>query len=181
MTEPYISVIICTRNRAERLPGIFEDLKEQRLTHAFTWEVLLVDNGSTDGTRDIVEKYGKEGNLDIRYMFEGTQGKCFALNSGIKAARGELLAFTDDDVRLDNYWLWAIHEAGSTQPHNCFGGKVLPLSNPALPAWLARDDKRFEIYGGALVKHDWGRQAPGVRREHVCAHRRQHVCSQEHV
>lgn len=157
MKDPDISVIICTCNRADRLAGLFKDLESQIIGEPrFPWEIVLVDNNSTDRTRELVEKCRGEGRLDIRYVFEKRQGKCFALNTGIDSARGELLAFTDDDVKLDKYWISALHEASLGYPHGCFGGRVLPMGDIPLPPWLTDKDAKYRIYGGALVKHDHG-------------------------
>jgi glucosyl-dolichyl phosphate glucuronosyltransferase len=155
MNEPLLSVIICTYNRSDRLKNVLEDLKNQYFPGIqFSWEVVVVDNNSTDSTRRLVETYAKD--LSIQYLFEPVQGKSFALNAGIRAARGEFLAFTDDDVVIDKYWVSSVHEAFNTYPHNCFGGKVLPIMEGPLPVWLSEDNKKYRIHGGPIVSHDCG-------------------------
>lgn len=156
MSQPYMSVIICTYNRSNQLHNVLENLKNQAFTHGnFRWELVLVDNNSVDGTRELVESWIEERPFPIKYIFEPQQGKSFALNSGVKAAEGTLLAFTDDDVILDRNWLSAGYYASKNYQHNIIGGKTLPLLQGALPSWLT-EDKRYAIYGGPFVKEDHG-------------------------
>lgn len=159
MTTPEISVIICTYNRSDKLPGVFDDLKKQVFTDQnFVWELVLVDNNSTDQTREVAESYRDKKELCIQYVFEPRQGKSFALNTGIKAAKGETLVFTDDDVLLNKHWLSSVYKAVTRYPYNCFGGKVLPVMEGSLPKWLSVDDRKYRIYGGPIVSHDRGNQ-----------------------
>jgi glycosyltransferase involved in cell wall biosynthesis len=129
MTEPELSVILCTYNRGEKLGNVLNDFANQVFPEGrFPWELVLVDNNSNDGTKELVQEYKKDRKFPIRYIFESQQGKSFALNTGIETAAGNLLAFTDDDVILDTQWLSSIYKAfGSYPNNNCFGGKVLPV------------------------------------------------------
>jgi glycosyltransferase involved in cell wall biosynthesis len=93
-----------------------------------SWEVILVDNNSDDDTRLVFEEFEKHYESKIRYIFEEKRGISHARNRGIKAARGEIIAFTDDDVIVDNYWIQNIEKA--FKEHNdvaCVGGKILPV------------------------------------------------------
>ena len=90
------SVIIATYNRADELPNTLESLKGLQVNEP--WEVIVVDNNSTDNTRNVVEGV-KSFPVPLRYIFEREQGRSAALNAGIRAAQGEILAITDDDVR----------------------------------------------------------------------------------
>jgi glycosyltransferase involved in cell wall biosynthesis len=159
MPETELSVILCTYNRGEKLSSVLNDFANQVFPEgSFPWELVLVDNNSNDGTKGLAEQYKKDRNLPIRYVFESQQGKSFALNRGIENAAGDLLAFTDDDVILDAQWLCSIYRAFRSYPNNnCFGGKVLPVIEGALPAWL-KGTGRYSVGGGPLVKHDRGDQ-----------------------
>ena len=157
MNYPDLSVIICTYNRCESLKTVLEDLKKQRFPEKrFPWEVLVVDNNSRDGTRGLAEGCAASGELPLRYIFEPVQGKSFAINTAILAARGDLLAFTDDDVVLDEHWLSSVYRAFSDYPYDCFGGKVLPILEAPLPPWLSADDKKYQMMAGPIVSHDRG-------------------------
>ena len=99
-----MSVIICTYNRCESLRQILQCLLFQDFDK-FKYEIIVVDNNSTDNTREIVTEMSKSSAVSIKYIFENRQGLCYARNTGIQYARGEIIAFTDDDVLLDKYFL----------------------------------------------------------------------------
>src|ERR1044072_6930607 len=97
------SVIIATYNRAEELVKTLESLKSLESTGP--WEVIIVDNNSSDNTREVVLERIDSFPVPLRYIMEKEQGRSAALNAGIRAAQGEILAVTDDDVRVDPKWL----------------------------------------------------------------------------
>lgn len=134
-----ISVIICTYNRSHMLEKVLEDLQGLNDSPHITWETLIVDNNSTDETKATVAKFVGYGKRNIRYIFEGRQGKSHALNTGIKAAKGEMLAFTDDDVLIDPDWLLNIKK--TFDEHDCvgIGGKIIPVIYDKKPSWLNMD------------------------------------------
>ena len=128
------SLIIATYNRADYLRNTLVSLSA--LTTAESWEVIVVDNNSNDATRSVVEEAAGWFPVDLRYLFEPEQGKSAALNTAIRAARGEVLAFTDDDVQVETDWLDRAWEA--LERHGCdfVGGKVLPIWQGPRPEWL---------------------------------------------
>src|SRR5579863_10079992 len=99
-----ISVILCTYNRCDDLTQALAGLAASRMPQSVDWEVLVVDNNSKDRTRSVVEEFSSVYPR-FRYLFEGQQGLSNARNAGIAAARGRVLAFTDDDVIIDPGWL----------------------------------------------------------------------------
>jgi glycosyltransferase involved in cell wall biosynthesis len=156
MPTPDLSVIICTYNRGPSLLAVLENLQEQRIQPpGLAWEVILVDNNSTDDTRRRVEEHRARFTYPIHYVFEPRQGKSFALNRGLETSRAAWLAFTDDDVILAPNWLDAVQTAFRVQPYKAFGGKVLPRIEGALPPWLATRGP-YRVMGGPLVSHDRG-------------------------
>ena len=96
-----ISIIICTYNRSESLKRTLQSLKEMSVSDDIEWELLIVDNNSTDNTREAVNDFTKTSGLNCRYVFESKQGLSNARNRGVKEACGEIIAFTDDDVIVD--------------------------------------------------------------------------------
>src|SRR5262245_61059320 len=100
-----ISIIICTYNRAEDLGNFLLSLAYQKgLNSSVPWEIVVVDNNSSDGTRTVVDDIRKSKGLNLRYLFEEQQGKSFAMNTGVAQAQGDILAFSDDDVIADPSW-----------------------------------------------------------------------------
>lgn len=134
-----LSVIMCTYNRGELLGQAIRSVLVQgdRGTPAF--ELIVVDNNSTDGTRQIIEAIAA-GDSRVRYVFEPRQGLSFARNAAISRTRAPLVAFTDDDVRVEPDWVAAVVRAFEEHPGAAMvGGRVLPLWPAAPPAWLTRD------------------------------------------
>ena len=132
---PAVSVVLCTFNRAGLLADAIHALTRQ---HPDTplYEVLVVDNNSTDETARIVEEVA--ARAPVRYLRETHAGVSHARNTGIRAARSPIVAFTDDDVRVDSHWVRTIVRTFSEQPHAAFiGGKVLPIWSAQPPEWLS--------------------------------------------
>src|SRR5215469_15154378 len=90
-----ISLIICTRDRCHQLAHCLEAVR--CIICDRPWELIVVDNGSTDETADVVREFITTNKIRANYLFEGMLGKSNGLNTAIKAASGEILAFTDDD------------------------------------------------------------------------------------
>lgn len=138
-----ISVIICTYNRAESLRRVLDSFTKTVLPGC-PWELLLVDNHSTDETKKICQEF--ETKLPLRYIYEERQGKSFALNRGIAEAKGALLLFTDDDVDVDSRWMSNYWSAACRHPEVVFfGGKVVPQWEVPPPRWLEENQKKLFI------------------------------------
>lgn len=133
-----ISVVICTYNRAALLSESIAAIASQDFpSHDF--EVLVVDNNSTDNTRRIVEDLSCNSIVDIRYLFECRQGLSFARNTGVEHSKGEIVAFVDDDIDANEGWLGAIVAAFSSPDVACAGGPIRPVWLIERPAWLTEE------------------------------------------
>ena len=128
------SIIIPTYNRADELRETIRSIA--RLTVTGDWELLVVDNNSTDHTREVVEQERAGFPASLVYLFEPEQGRYAALNTGIRAARGKIVATTDDDARVEPDWL--TRAAAGLDAFGCdyVGGKVLPIWKGVRPEWL---------------------------------------------
>jgi glycosyltransferase involved in cell wall biosynthesis len=137
MDEPVeVSVVICTFNRCDLLPAAFECLLAQS-TDSTRYEIVVVDNNSRDATQEVIRGFMASHPGMIRPVFEAKQGISHARNAGVENARGAIIAFTDDDVRVAPNWLATIKRAFAEHPEvNFVGGKVLPQWPTAPPAWL---------------------------------------------
>lgn len=130
------SVVIATHNRAQDLEKTLASLAA--LQPDGPWEVIVVDNNSTDDTRRVVDSAAAVFPVPVKYVFESRQGRSPALNAGIRIARGEIVATTDDDVRVPAGWLNAASAALERLQCEYVGGRVLPIWGAEPPAWLAR-------------------------------------------
>src|ERR1043166_6776223 len=117
------SVIIATYNRAEELVTTLESLKH--LEASGPWEVIIVDNNSSDNTCDVVLERVESFPVPLRYVMEKEQGRSAALNSGIRIAQGETLAITAHDVQVDPMWLRNAEQALERLGCDYVGGKAL--------------------------------------------------------
>lgn len=132
-----ISAIICTLNRADYLRKAIKSLVEQTLAKE-NYEILVVDNGSTDNTKQIVvEEFAYVPNL--RYIYEPIMGLSQARNTGLAQSEGDYIAYLDDDAIASPQWLEKIVEVFETvkpQP-GCVGGKIDPIWEAPRPNWLS--------------------------------------------
>src|SRR5262245_39522139 len=121
-----ISAVITTYNRSEMLAEALNAVLNQE-TGGVCYEVVVVDNNSTDNTRATVEAFIAKGHSNLRYVFEPKQGIAHGRNAGVGAARGDIIAFTDDDVVVTGNWIATIKRAFDENPDVDFiGGKILP-------------------------------------------------------
>ena len=134
-----VSVVISTYNRCGLLDGALQALLSQ-MPPEINYEILVVDNNSTDRTRALVESLAT-GSEKLKYLFEPKQGLSYGRNAGIAAAKAPIIAFTDDDVRVASDWIWQIKGGFGANPEIDFlGGKVIPRW-PAEPAsWLTKEN-----------------------------------------
>ena len=149
-----ISIIICTFNRSQSLEKVLENIQRLNGFPQVVWETLVVDNNSADETKAVVARFVDSGMGNIRYIFEGRQGKSYALNSGIEAAKGEILAFTDDDVIIDPDWLLNLKKTFDRYDCAGIGGKIIPVIPVKKPSWLRTDTPT--PFMNALGSFDYG-------------------------
>jgi glycosyltransferase involved in cell wall biosynthesis len=131
------TVLICTHNRARLLAQTLAAVAAQR--YAAPWEILVVDNGSTDDTSQVVADAAAQHRVPIRYAREDRSGKSAALNTGIAQAAGDFIAFTDDDACPHPDWLEQL-ERGFTEFHaDWLFGPVRPVWPDNPPNWFCDD------------------------------------------
>jgi len=146
------TVLICTYNRADLLREMLESLRGVRSTRQ--WDVIVVDNNSTDHTRAVVEELAASFPVPLLYVFEPRQGKSHALNTGIDLSSASIIVFTDDDVRVGEGWLDAACRALDADDEIDYtGGPVRPIWGAPPPAWL--DLQRSDLWG-TLAILDYG-------------------------
>lgn len=128
------SIVIPTYNRASDLEETLSSIAGLSTPHK--WEVIAVDNNSSDHTSAVVRKAQLWFPVPLRYFFEPEQGRCAALNAGIRGSSGAIIVTTDDDVRVEKDWLDRAADALDRLNCDYVGGKVLPIWSAPRPSWL---------------------------------------------
>lgn len=132
---PTITVVVCTRNRADRLDVALGSLAHLETDGRFSYEVLIVDNGSTDETPAVVDHIAAGFPVPLRRVLEERPGVARARNRGVAEAHGEWIAFFDDDQAADPRWLAELLSLAERKQSRCVGGQV----RLKLPPGVERD------------------------------------------
>ena len=151
MSDPQVSAIVCTHNRDGYLGAALDSLLEQDFIGAY--EVIVVDNCSSDRTPEVVA--ARQPHPHLHYVYEPELGLSVARNTGAKLARGEVLAYLDDDAIASPHWLRTLHAAYQQNDRLAIaGGKVtLIWANQTPPIWLSAN------LAGNLGAYDLGDRA----------------------
>lgn len=167
-----VSVILCTYNRARNLLAALESLAGSEIPASITWEVLVIDNNSTDETQEVTEDFCRRYPGRFRYLSEPRPGKSNALNTGIANARAEILAFVDDDVTVTPTWLQNLTAGFRAGKWAGIAGRVLAAQAFTPPPWLSWGDGvqwqcggafRFDPLSIVFAHFDLGDQARRLR------------------
>jgi glycosyltransferase involved in cell wall biosynthesis len=149
------TVLIATRNRADLLERTLQGLELQRFSHDTTWQVVVVDNGSSDRTASVLSSARRSFQLTSRV--EPTPGKNIALNQGLKVAKGRLLVFVDDDIIAEPNWLANLLAATERWPEDgIFGGRIIPELPSTTPNWMRGGDwfLRVAAWGLSVIRYE---------------------------
>lgn len=138
-----ISAVICTYNRCSILGNAIESLCNQTLCSS-QYEIIVVDNNSTDATREVVESFLNFYN--IRYLFESRQGLSYARNSGWENAQGKYIAYFDDDCQVPTNWMTEAKKIIENLEPYVFGGPTYPFYDLSKPQWF-KDSYQTFTYG----------------------------------
>lgn len=131
------SVIIATRNRQALLAATLDALADQDWP-ADGVEVIVADNGSSDGTPDVIARAcRRRGAPLVRYLFVAEPGKSAAVNQALAISTGSLIAFTDDDVRPERGWLRHLARAFDETKADFVAGRIRPVWEAVPPDWLS--------------------------------------------
>lgn len=134
------SVAICTHNRAGDLREALLSLLQQRYDEAF--EVIVVDNNSTDDTLRTVLEFQKIALFPVHYIFEERLGLSVARNRAIREANGEYVLFLDDDAIASPCWIRELAAVFDGDARiGCVGGRIDPVWEGGAPAWLAPENR----------------------------------------
>jgi glycosyltransferase involved in cell wall biosynthesis len=147
----FITIAICTLNRAESLRRTLDSLVGMRVPSDLSWEIVIVHT-STDHTDDVISEY--VGRLPVRREFEPRLGLSNARNRAIDLANGDYIIWTDDDVVVDVGWLTAYVEAFLRWPEAAiFGGRITPRYEAPVEKWVMESEA---VLVGAYAIRDFG-------------------------
>jgi len=132
-----LSVIIPTRNRAKYLKIALESVLDQTLC-SDEYEIIVIDNGSSDNTKEVVDSLNGVYEKRIKYFYEELPGLHNGRHRGIKEARAKILTFADDDIIATSEWLESINESFASTDVVLVGGKVLPKWETSPPDWISK-------------------------------------------
>lgn len=134
-----LTVLLATRNRSRVFTSVLESFCRLR-SPSSGWKLLVVDNGSTDQTSQLIASFASR--LPLQSVTEPTPGKNFALNAGLAFVEGDLVVLTDDDVFPREDWLIRLRHAADAQPEfSIFGGSVVPHWEIPPPYWIQWADQ----------------------------------------
>lgn len=136
------TVAIPTYNGAERLPRLLGKLRSQIGTDHFSWAIIVVDNNSTDNTRDVIRRIQASWTKDfpsLHYIFEKNQGAAFARIQAVESADSEWVSFLDDDIMPADDWVTQAYAFAQAHPHvGAYGGQIHGTFEVAPPANFSR-------------------------------------------
>jgi glycosyltransferase involved in cell wall biosynthesis len=151
----FINVIVCTYNRCQLLSKALQSIVESKVPSSAEWEILVVDNNSSDQTCHVVADFSGRYPGRFRYHLEPQQGLSAARNAGVRMSRGEVLAFTDDDVVVEPDWLWNLTATLGSGEWAGAGGRIVPVWPGVPPRWMPSNI----LVLGPIVAFDLGRVA----------------------
>lgn len=150
-----LSVLICTRDRAKSLEATLETLFAQCFAGDYEYEVLIIDNASSDDTREVIGRFENAHPGSIRYLFAPIPGLSRARNKAMGAATGDVVVFTDDDVLVNYDWLDEIASEFRRDPElQMLGGRVMPAREDLQKVALQESTERQRFvhpHGGTFV------------------------------
>jgi len=136
-----ITVVLCTYNRCSSLAKALDSVAVSTLPQSVEWEVLLVDNNSSDHTREVASEFCKRYPGRFRYLFETQPGLSNARNAGIREASGHIIVFMDDDVIVEPTWLQNLTATLHNNEWAGAGGRILPEWTCSPPRWLSPEGR----------------------------------------
>jgi glycosyltransferase involved in cell wall biosynthesis len=148
-----VSLIICTYSRPTTLAQTLQSIAAQQLDGSFDLEVIIVDNSPNGQMKTALDPFEQSFKGRLSYWQETTQGKSRALNLGVQKAKGDVIAFTDDDVIADPAWLSTLVRYLRHTHADGVGGRVLPIYPHNTPTWVQAHPEKI---AGGVVIYDYG-------------------------
>lgn len=141
--KPTVSLVICTRNRAQRLRACLDAVA--RIETKIPWELVLVDNGSTDETKGVAESFAAAASFPVQVIVEPARGSGHARNTGWRNSRGDLIGFTDDDCYVCADYIDRVLEVFADRRVGYAGGRITLFDARDYPLTIQLHASYYEI------------------------------------
>lgn len=147
MTMDGVSVIICCYNSSTRLPGALSHLRHQKVSPSIPWEVIVVDNASTDNTTAVAHQYWpSDVPTSLRVVYEPRLGLSHARRRGFSEASYGVVSFVDDDNWVCSNWIELVSEIMNQHPEmGACGGRAEAVCEVPPPFWFERYKRHYAI------------------------------------
>jgi glycosyltransferase involved in cell wall biosynthesis len=176
----HVTVAVCTWNRAPQLDRTLQSMHHLVLPQGTILEILVINNNCTDNTPEIIDKHAR--SLPVRGIFEPQLGVSSARNASLTHARGDLIAWTDDDVLVHPSWMVEFVRAARKWPESSFfGGAIEPVFEGHPPKWVRRYGRMLtgpygRCFYGDIERPFHAHEFPfggnlAVRKESISRHR----------
>lgn len=131
------SIVICTYNRADYLNNLLLSFRDMDNQIEQDYELLIIDNNSTDKTGKIVDSWKGRINCSLSYYLEKKQGTSYARNRAVRESRCDWLWFVDDDIIFDRDWLSGVSKAlDKYHEASAIAGRIMPVFEDGQPEWI---------------------------------------------
>ena len=134
-----LDLIVATFNRCAMLRKTLDSVLAAPIPPTLEVVVTVVDNNSSDDTREVVAAYSREFGGRLKYLFEKEQGQCCAINAGIRATTGDVIGMIDDDEQVDPNWFVIVAQWFAAEGGDFIGGPYRPAWEIPPPTWIPFD------------------------------------------
>jgi glycosyltransferase involved in cell wall biosynthesis len=140
-----ISVLICTHNGSEKIKKTLDHLSKQKVDPSIQWEIVLVDNASTDATAEVAQS-AWTSKIPLRIIYEAQLGVAYARISGMNACHFSYIGIVDDDNWVVENWVETAYNAMESHPDaGAIGGPSEPVFESHAPEWFLRYSKNYAV------------------------------------
>jgi len=141
-----ISVVVCCYNSEKRISKVLSHLLNQKYDQDVNWEVLIVDNGSTDKTKEVSTEFWNHQSIKLRTVDEPNPGLSNARNKGLTQSVYDVVSFIDDDNWVETEWVQKVYHHMRRDPHiGILGGRGEGAFEQDPPAWFAEFQRSYAV------------------------------------
>jgi len=153
--KSHICVCICTYKRPKLLEKLLEKLQYQKTDQLFTYSIVLVDNDYNQSAKTIFESFENRTKIEIDYYVEPEQNIALARNKAVRNAKGDFVAFIDDDECPSEYWLYNLYKSFLEFGADGILGPVKPCFETKPPQWIikGRFCERESFQTGTIIQN----------------------------